>query len=219
MFFQSAKHVKVQEGRVGAVRWVRWGPEMASGAGRLLVPPWLGKSHRILWQVPEQVWKNKELMSKDMCAFLISTYLNSRKKIRNLTFCLPLVKCISKKQNMKSWAEFIRGCFETVMNFRVPQSCNQPTITTSTSLCRRTAESLSSVYPTSHLRHILCGPPPVYMSLISNGISSAVSSLTHRLLRCALLLSWMPGWLPTAAHCPSDTPRFNFAVRHTCISL
>jgi hypothetical protein len=49
--------VKVQVGPVGAVRWVLWGPEMASVAGRLLLPPPLGKSHRMLRQVPKQVWK------------------------------------------------------------------------------------------------------------------------------------------------------------------
>jgi hypothetical protein len=48
IFFWLAKHVKVKGGRVGAVRWVRWGPETASGAGRLLLPPGLGKSHFML---------------------------------------------------------------------------------------------------------------------------------------------------------------------------
>jgi hypothetical protein len=33
------------------------GPEMASGAGHLLLPPGIGKCHRILSQVYEQVWK------------------------------------------------------------------------------------------------------------------------------------------------------------------
>jgi hypothetical protein len=32
------------------------GPEVASGAGCLLLPPGFEKSHRLLWQVPEQVW-------------------------------------------------------------------------------------------------------------------------------------------------------------------
>jgi hypothetical protein len=52
MFFQFAKHVEVEGGRVGAVRCVGWGPEMASGAG-----PGLGKSHCMAWQVPEEGWK------------------------------------------------------------------------------------------------------------------------------------------------------------------
>jgi hypothetical protein len=47
-FFPFSKHVKVQGGRVMAVRWVGWGPEMTSGAGRPLLPTGLGKSHRIL---------------------------------------------------------------------------------------------------------------------------------------------------------------------------
>jgi hypothetical protein len=55
--FQFAKHVKVQGGRVGAVLWVGWGPELASAAGRLILSPGLGESHSTLRRVPEQVWK------------------------------------------------------------------------------------------------------------------------------------------------------------------
>jgi hypothetical protein len=73
------------------------GPEMASGAGRLLLLPGLGKSHHTLWQVPEQVsglWKNRVLMSKHMYAFLFSTYLHSPKKIAELTFWVNLIHLI-----------------------------------------------------------------------------------------------------------------------------
>jgi hypothetical protein len=64
-------------------------------AGRLLLPPGLGKSHRMLWHMPEQVWKLRRKKKKSdvqryPCAFLVSTYLHSRKK-RNLTFRLPLL--------------------------------------------------------------------------------------------------------------------------------
>jgi hypothetical protein len=47
MFFRFAKHVKVQEGQVGAIRW--W-PRSTNGFGTrsLLVPPGLGKSPRTL---------------------------------------------------------------------------------------------------------------------------------------------------------------------------
>jgi hypothetical protein len=75
MFFRFVKHVKVREGRVGAVQWAGWGPEMASKAERLLLQPGLGKFHRILWQVPEQVWglcgKYRTNIETYPCAFLV----------------------------------------------------------------------------------------------------------------------------------------------------
>jgi hypothetical protein len=45
MFFQFAKDVKIQGGRVRAVGW---DPEMASRAGHILLPPGLGNSHCML---------------------------------------------------------------------------------------------------------------------------------------------------------------------------
>jgi hypothetical protein len=59
------------------------GPEMASAAGRLLLPPGLGKSDRLLWQVPEQVWglwKNGELVSKDIHVLMSAFTSNHLKK-------------------------------------------------------------------------------------------------------------------------------------------
>jgi hypothetical protein len=47
MFFELAKRVKVQGGQVRAVWWEWYRPEMASGAGCLLLPPGLGKSHHM----------------------------------------------------------------------------------------------------------------------------------------------------------------------------
>jgi hypothetical protein len=41
------------------------------------------------WPSLKTMWKKRGLMSKDICAFLASTYLQSCKKKVNLTFCLP----------------------------------------------------------------------------------------------------------------------------------
>jgi hypothetical protein len=49
MFFSVfKKRESPKVGRRWAVRWVGRGPEMASAAGRLLLPPGLGKSDRLL---------------------------------------------------------------------------------------------------------------------------------------------------------------------------
>jgi hypothetical protein len=92
MFFQLAKNLEVQGNGVGAVRWVGWGPEVASGAGQTFLPPGLGKSHRVLWRIPEQVcettWKNRRLIPKDTHVFFGSSYFNSCKKIREPYFLI-----------------------------------------------------------------------------------------------------------------------------------
>jgi hypothetical protein len=63
---------------------VGWGPEIASGAGRPLLPPGLGKSHRILRQVPKNIvklcGKIEDCFQRYPYAFLPTTYLYSRKK-------------------------------------------------------------------------------------------------------------------------------------------
>jgi hypothetical protein len=56
---------------------------MASGAGRLFLPQGLGKSHRTLRQLPEQVsglWKNRGLMFKHICVLFSSSLTSSHVK-------------------------------------------------------------------------------------------------------------------------------------------
>jgi hypothetical protein len=57
MLLQFARYMKDQGGQVGAVQWVGWGSEMALEAGDLLLLPGLEKSHCMLLQVPEEIWK------------------------------------------------------------------------------------------------------------------------------------------------------------------
>jgi hypothetical protein len=90
--FSVCQTVESPRGQVGAARWVGWGPEMAVGAGRLLVLPGLGKSRRTLWQVPEEVLglcrKYRTDVQRYPYAFLACIYLHSLKKI---TFWLSLL--------------------------------------------------------------------------------------------------------------------------------
>jgi hypothetical protein len=78
-------------GRVGAVLWVGCGPEMASGAGHLLLPPGLGKISSYVmssaWTSLETMWNNRELVSKG-CEMLYAGLLSWKTTWRNY-FRLP----------------------------------------------------------------------------------------------------------------------------------
>jgi hypothetical protein len=68
------------------------GPKTASGAGHLLVPPGLGKSYRILWQVPEifgNCGKIEDRCPKISVSFSFPIFLYSLKKIGVLLSSLP----------------------------------------------------------------------------------------------------------------------------------
>jgi hypothetical protein len=94
MFFQFAKHVKVQGNEVGAVH----GGEVQSRNGfRSRTYPSTASDWKISLYVLtsaltnlETMWKNRGLMSKHMCAFLASTYLHSHKKNREPYFLTSL---------------------------------------------------------------------------------------------------------------------------------
>jgi hypothetical protein len=43
------------------------------------------------WTSMGTMWKNRELMTKHMCAFLVTTYLRSLKKNGKITFWLILI--------------------------------------------------------------------------------------------------------------------------------
>jgi hypothetical protein len=102
-FFQVSKHVEIRGSEVAAAWWVGRGPEMALGAGRLFLSPGLGKSHRTLWQVPEQVSKLRgkiEDWCPEMSVCLSCLHLPrfvQKKKTGNLTFWLTTVFSVYTK--------------------------------------------------------------------------------------------------------------------------
>jgi hypothetical protein len=87
--FQFAKHVKAQGGRVGVVRCVGRGAEIASGAGCLLLLPGLEKCQRVMtsaWTGLETMWKNRGLMSKDIRMLFLSPLTSIHVKKRGPNF-------------------------------------------------------------------------------------------------------------------------------------
>jgi hypothetical protein len=94
VFFQSARHVEVQGSRVGAVGWVGWGPEMASGTGRHLVPQGLANlivCYDKYLKNLGTVWDNRGLTSKHTTCFSCLHLTQLTEKDKKIYLLRPLV--------------------------------------------------------------------------------------------------------------------------------